>query len=156
MQEAGKAASLTAALLRLRLVRGAQIVADMDSGCATGSGGVPKTPLFLAKESAAGAVPWQPAPARLPVGRVRAAPPRPRSWSHRSRLPLRFTSEQRMRVQLAAGFLRQSCQAFVNDAIDRYVADLLRDPANALLRAMLEQANVLDWIDGPRWRSAGE
>jgi len=55
----------------------------------------------------------------------------------RSRLSLRVSQDQLWRLRLAAAYLRQSCQAFVADALDRQIARLAADPAHASLCALL-------------------
>jgi hypothetical protein len=137
MQQPMPAAALSVALLQSRRAAAAIFSPFApDHGGADAAGAAPL--LFGGKPAAAPSRPARAATRPAPRAPGKAAL-RPYSWSHRGRLPLRFTREQRIRVQIAAGFLRQSCQAFVDDAVDHYVAALLRDPANPLLRAMLEQ-----------------
>ena len=56
----------------------------------------------------------------------------------RPRLSLRLTQDQLWRLRLAAAYLRQSCQAFLADALDRQIARLAADPAHRPLEALLE------------------
>jgi hypothetical protein len=94
---------------------------------ADGAIAAPAPPLFPRKCAAAHAAHRRAAPLVPMQGR-------------RPRLSVRLTQEQLWRTRLAAAFMRQSCQAFLADALDRHVAAVACDPAHGALGALLDGA----------------
>jgi hypothetical protein len=111
-------AVLTASLLADRRE---QVVAQLCS--ARPSAPAPVTPLFPDKHFAARSAKRRPAALVLGL--------------ERTRLSLRLTHEQDWRLRVAAASVRQSCQAFLVDALDRHVARIVRDPPPGTLGALL-------------------
>lgn len=89
------------------------------------------------------AEPHAPASSLFPAKRTVSPMPKRRPASlapghePRTRMTLRLTQEQLWRLRLAAAYVRQSCQVFLVDALDRHIARLARDPSHGTLGALL-------------------
>jgi hypothetical protein len=88
-----------------------------------------------------------PVPGRSPFEASAGRRPRPhRRGSSESRqavrLSLRLTSERGWKMRLVAAYFRQSCQAFLVDALDQHIDRLARDPANYGLQILLHQMHA--------------
>jgi hypothetical protein len=58
------------------------------------------------------------------------------------RLSLSLSSERGWKMRLVAAYFRQSCQAFMVEALDQHIARLARDPANYGLQILLNQMHA--------------
>ena len=115
-------ASLTAALVADRRERVIDALFAVPRRCAEPP--APARSLFPGKSAAVAP------PKRRPAALAPDHPPR-------ARLSLRLTQEQLWRLRLAAALVRQSCQAFLVDALDRHMARLAREPSHGALGALI-------------------
>lgn len=97
-----------------------------DHGVENDKSAPPPLPLFCIKSAAA--------PASAVEYRKSTRPGR----DYRFRFSLRLNADRRMKMKVVASFLRQSCQAFLTDALDAHIERVARQPDNGSLLSELQ------------------